>query len=189
MAEDLAAQGCVALVSFGLAGGLDPALASGTVVLPKTVHGPGGNGLGLDLAWRRRLADAIGKHLPVCTGDVAGVDAPLATVADKAALFARTGSVAVDMESHAVAEVAARCTLPCLVVRAIADPAGRRVPRWLDRVVATDGTPRLGRVMAGLAAHPADLPDLVRLATASSRGIASLRGVAALGGPRLLFLA
>lgn len=188
LAEELAEAGCTALISFGLAGGLDPALESGTLLLPRVVLTPDGRRYSTDAAWRQRLVEAIGDRLPRCAGAVAGVDAPLAASADKASLYEATGAAAVDMESHAVAEVAARRALPVLVVRAVADPAGESIPRWLDGVVAPDGRPRLGAVLAGVGGHPGDLTTLVRLALASRRAMTSLRRVAALVGSRFLYL-
>ncbi len=91
------------------------------------------------------------------------------------------------MESHAIAEVADRRSLPLLVVRAVADPADQHVPEWLEGIIAANGKPRMIAVIAGLVANAADLPTLVRLAGDARRGLATLRRVAALGGPRLGF--
>ena len=55
LAEDLLAAGARALVSYGVAGGLDPALGPGDVVLPETVVVPGGKALDADAPWRLRL--------------------------------------------------------------------------------------------------------------------------------------
>lgn len=188
LAEDLADGGCVALVSFGLAGGLDPAVASGTLLLPAAVIAPDGRAHPTDPGWRERLLALIGS---IGTGagaaEIAGVDAPLAEPTDKAALFGRTGAAGVDMESHAVAAVAQRRSIPLLVVRAVADPAGQRIPAWLDGIIAADGNPRVTALLAALATHPADLATLLRLAAGARRGLAALRGVAALGGSRLGF--
>lgn len=186
-AEDLADAGCAALVSFGLAGGLDPALCSGTPVVPASVLTSDGCRYPTDSAWRRRLLLVMGGGRHIGLGEITGVDAPLAGRADKAALFAATGALAVDMESHAVAEVAARRSLPFLIVRAVADPAGQHIPRWLDGIIAADGRPHLAALAGGLAAHPADLATLIRLGIASRRGLATLRRVAALGGSRFAF--
>ncbi len=187
LAEELADGGSAALVSFGLAGGLDPALRSGALLVPDRVVAPDGRRFAADASWRRRLLAAIVGDRKSCAGDVIGSDAPVGASADKAALFARTGAAAIDMESHAVAEVADRRSLPLLVVRAIADPADQRIPEWLDDIIAEDGKPRMTAVFAGLVANAADLPTLVRLAGDARRGLATLRRVAALGGPRLGF--
>jgi adenosylhomocysteine nucleosidase len=91
------------------------------------------------------------------------------------------------MESHAVAEVAHERGIPFLGIRAIADPAGRRLPTWLGGVIGEAGRPRLRMLVKGLAAHPGDVADLVRLAVDARRGMATLRRVAAGAGPLLAF--
>lgn len=186
LAVALVDGGCDAIVSFGLAGGLDPALAGGALCLPEAVLTPEGRRLGVDARWRTHLVEALGgAEVPACL--LAGRDAPVATPEEKAELFARHGAVAIDMESHVVAEVAHGRRVPLLVIRAIADAAGRRLPSWLGGVIGEGGRPRLGVLFAGLAAHPGDVADLVRLAGDARKGTATLRRVAAGAGPLLAF--
>lgn len=189
LAEALAADGCPALISFGLAGGLDPALASGALVVADRIVAPDGRTVVADVAWRHRLLAAIGGESGACAGAVIGCDEAVGTADAKAALFARTGAAAVDMESHAVAEVAERLSLPVLVVRAIADPADQRLPDWLGGVIGADGKPRLSAVVFGLAACPSDLATLIRLGRDARRGLRTLSRVAARSGPGLAFAA
>jgi nucleoside phosphorylase len=56
------------------------------------------------------------------------VDAVAATIEMKRRLAARTGSELVDMETFAVAEVAAAAGLPCAAVRVISDDARETLP-------------------------------------------------------------
>lgn len=58
-ARRLVARGATALASRGVAGGLDPGLRPGTVILPDTVIGSEGCGSGVDLEWRNRLQERI----------------------------------------------------------------------------------------------------------------------------------
>ncbi|MBL8660586.1 MAG: purine phosphorylase [Rhodospirillales bacterium] len=187
LAEALAADDCPALISFGLAGGLDPALASGTLVVADRIVAPDGRSFVADVAWRRRLLAATGGESGACAGAVIGCDEAVGTPDEKAALFARTDAAAVDMESHAVAEVAERRSLPLLVVRAIADPADQRIPNWLAGVIGADGRPRLTAVVFGLVACPSDLATLIRLGKDARRGLRTLSRVAARSGPGLAF--
>jgi adenosylhomocysteine nucleosidase len=152
-AERLVAGGAGALVSFGLAGGLDPALAAGVIVVPRAV-----------------LVDGV--HHETAPGLVGGIthdlivqtDRVLATVAQKRAVFAATGAVAVDLESGAVAQVAATHGLPFAVLRAICDPAGRDLPPAALAALDTAGAIGLLRVLTSLLRHPLQLPALLRLA-------------------------
>ena len=62
------------------------------------------------------------------------------SVEDKAALFERTGAVAVDMESAAIAEVAEQHGLPFLAVRVVVDSAGDVLPAAVTAAADTKAT-------------------------------------------------
>ena len=159
--ERLAAEGVSALISFGLAGGLDPALSAGTVLVPTAVLLDGER-------WEAdgALMDRLGGATP---GALYGGGEVVASAAAKAALFARTGAVAVDLESAAVARAARRHGLPFAVLRAVCDGAGRDLPR--AALMALDGAGRIGglRVAGAAASRPWELAGLVRLAGDAAR--------------------
>ena len=164
-ARRLAAAGARALVSWGMAGGLDPALAAGTLVLPGEIISPEGSSFTTAPEWHERVSAAIAAQHPVCSGRLLTCREPLGSVAAKALAFRETAAVAVDMESSAIAEVAAAERLPFLAVRAIVDGAADEVPTAAMRA-ATVGTGalRIGALLAALARTPAELPSLIRLA-------------------------
>jgi hopanoid-associated phosphorylase len=174
-------------VSFGLAGGLSPAVAPGDLILADAVVLPHGERIATDLAWRSRLSALIevAGRAPHQAA-VAGSDRLLATVAAKRALFAATGALAVDMESHAVAEVAHAAGRPFLVLRAIADPADQALPRTATVALGPGGEVRLLAVARALLERPAELPALLRLGRQSRRALAALRRVVLLAGPALV---
>ena len=184
LARGFVDRGVGGLVSFGLAGGLDPALAPGSLLLPELVLLPDGRSLPVDRAWRRRAA----ALLPLAgSAALAGSDRAIVDVADKASLRRTSGAAAVDMESHAVAAVAAAAGLPFLVIRAIADPAGRALPPAALAGLSPDGGTRPWAVLLALLHSPGQLPALVRLAGDSAAGFAALGRVGRLLGPRLAF--
>jgi hypothetical protein len=112
------------------------------------------------------------------SGAILGLDRMVLSTAEKAALHARTGAVAVDMESHRVAVAAAAAGLPVLAVRAIGDPAGRALPALAARALGEDGRPRIGPVVAGLLRRPGDLAALLRVRRDTEAALAALAGVA-----------
>lgn len=187
-AAELLAEGCDALVSCGFAGGLDPALRPGDVVIADAVVDARGALTATDAAWRQallaRLRDARSPRRCV-EGRLAGLDRPLLTVAEKAACAQALAACAVDMESAAVARAAAAARVPLLAVRVILDPAGRAIPGWLAATLDGRGKPLPGRLLAGLARHPGHLPALLRLARDERRAAAALGGVALDAGPHL----
>lgn len=150
-AETLVAQGVTGLVSFGLAGGLDPTLRPGAIVMPARVRAGA-------------AVFATSPLLGATKGDMLAGDRIIARAQEKQALFAATGAQALDLESGAVARVAARHGLPFAVLRAICDPAERDLPP--AALVALDQSGAIGllRVLASLARAPGQLPGLLALA-------------------------
>ena len=176
---------CRAVVSFGIAGGLDPALTPGTIVIATRVIASGKR-------WPSHVAIARhwGTHLqnslePVVLADIAGADAPLLAASDKSALRAATGAASVDMESHVAAEFAAARDLPFAAIRVVCDPAGRNLPPLAGKALRPDGRLAFAAIFASLARNPAQLAALPRLARDAAAAFASLSRVRAALGPGL----
>jgi adenosylhomocysteine nucleosidase len=180
MAERLAEDGATALISFGLAGGLDPSLEAGTMLVPdKVIHKGADYICDLDLCLSlRRDGLAVDSLL-------AG-DAVVGCTTEKGRLWRETGAAAVDLESGSVAEVAAARGLPFAVLRAICDTAERNLP--IAAIKALDETGRVAPMkMAGLLArHPLQIFGLIALGRDAAlgrraliRGAESLRRFAA----------
>jgi hopanoid-associated phosphorylase len=170
-----------ALLSFGMAGGLQPGTAPGRVVIPSEVVS-GKERFAADQDWTQRLR----ARLPESMGqNVAGVDAPVTSLPAKEALRASTGAAAVDMESHVVARAAARDRLPFAVLRAIADPAERALPDAAIAGMGHDGRADLRAVLWSLARNPAQLPSLLRIAADARRAMVALTRCKRVLGPCL----
>lgn len=182
-ARRLVAAGAAGLVSFGLAAGLDPALAPGTLLLPEAVLDPDGRRWPSSPAWRGALG-LSGEAAPL-----AGCETLLKTREDKARLRAASGAAAADMESHRLARVAAEAGLPLLVLRAVADPAGLALPPPAWDAIDAGGRSRGLRVAGRLLRAPRHLPALLELARAAGRAERALGGALAVAGRGLLRLA
>ncbi len=185
-ARRLAGGGVRTLLSWGIAGALDPALRPGTLVTPSQVVAPDGTLLALASAAAGSDprpppsggTDGEGAAAPRPVALLAGSEEVLLDPAAKAELRARTGAAAVDMESHRVAAAAAAAGLPCIAVRAISDPAERALPRLATDALDDRGRPRIGAVLAGLLRHPGDLPALLAAGRDSRAALAALRDAA-----------
>jgi adenosylhomocysteine nucleosidase len=144
-------SGAYALVSWGLAGGLDAALAPGTVVAPRRILRHDGEPLAVDAALHLGLA-ALADEFAFHHGDLLSVPAALESPADKRAAAAATRAVAVDMESAAIAAVAARARIPFLALRVVVDGADDALPRgaeqWIDAQGRTRTTAALRAAMS-----------------------------------------
>ena len=165
---DLVAQGVTGLVSFGLAGGLDPALSAGTVLVPRTLLVDGHGRMQADAALCAWLGGATPGPMLAGSAIVADADA-------KRLLHARTKAAAVDLESGAVARAAARHGLGFALLRVVCDPADRDLPpaalAALDRAGAIGALRVLGSVLHA----PGQIPALLRLARDAAAAQQALR--------------
>ncbi len=177
-------DGCNALVSFGVCGGLDPALKPGAIVIATKVVTNGKATYEPDVEWSQALYAVIEPHCDCVAAPVLGSSRIIAKKKEKRELFRITSAVAVDMESHEVAAVAGELGIPFLVIRAVADPARRRVPSAALYGIHEDGTINVEALLAALIIRPWQTPALIRLAWDSFSAQSALRRVASLTDPR-----
>ena len=158
--ESAVGEDCAGIISFGIAGGLDPRLHVGASVVASAVVG-GDDTLATDGRWTGylRLLFPDAHYVPIL-----GVEEPLADPASKAAAFKRTGAAVVDMESHLVADAARRIGVPFAAVRVVADPANRQVPRCALDAMRSDGSADALAVLRASARSPAVVPYLFAVA-------------------------
>lgn len=166
MARTLVDDGVTSLISFGLAGGLDPALPPATLILPETVSS-NGRSYRCDPELRALLE---GDSIPALMAAEAAVSA----AAEKQRLWRETGAGAVDLESGAVAEVAAEAGIPFAVMRAICDPATRDLPRSAVEGLDSSGRIAFARIARILALNPREIVGLAALARDAARARRSL---------------
>jgi hypothetical protein len=136
-ARDLVDQGATALASWGTAGGLDPGLGPGTVVIPSSVVVTDSIRYESNSGWHARLTSRLESVIRPETGPILHVERAIATPGQKRELHERFGVLAVDMESGAVARVAAQYRLPFIAVRVVLDGAGVRLP--MVALIGPDG--------------------------------------------------
>jgi len=189
---EAAVAGASLVLSCGVAGALDPALRAGDVVVGvlHTSRSPVHTGrfpcegrglaemarvaadsarlqqpslLGPGLRGGSALFEWLAQNLPDAhCGTVVGADSIIGSVAEKTALYADTGAIAVDMESHIAARVAARHNLPFAIIRTISDSADHALPPAALVGMKPDGGVALGAILASLARNPAQLRALIR---------------------------
>ncbi len=174
LAVELLRGGAKVLVSFGIAGGLDPALRSGDLVVATHVIAEAESWF-CSAPWSGRVA---GRLPDSRQGAVAGVATPVGGVAAKRALRDATGALAVDLESMAVARVARAAGAPFLVVRAVADTADQALPAVAATLVLADGRIAVGRALLAMAARPGLVSTFAAMALAQRRALAALASAA-----------
>jgi hopanoid-associated phosphorylase len=164
------------VISFGVAGGLDPSLKTGDVVVATEVMAGDTRWLaGLSLTEAQIASIALGRRR-VVRGLLAGVEELVAASACKAALHSETGAAAVDMESHIAAAYAAEAGIPFAALRVISDPAHRALPVVARRAIKPNGDLDLIQIMGSVVRNPRTLRALVSTGIDFNRALRSLRG-------------
>jgi len=133
-----------AIINTGFCGGLDPSLRVGDIVV-----------------WGKPPA-LLNLHFT--TGEIVTTDRVAVTAAEKGALRAKTGAVAVDMEASAVSQKAREWGVPFYCIRAVSDTAFDDMPLDFNRYRDAEGRfsrPRIA--LAALARPLRTIPALLRL--------------------------
>lgn len=166
--REAAARGCEALIaahrprlliSAGFCGGLHSSLNRNAITVAERIFAANGAALELD-----RATLAAFNLSPAVVGPWATVDRIVAKSAEKKSLGERTGAVACEMESFAVAEVGAARGVPCLAVRVVSDPVDEDLPGDLDPLMQPRSTAGMaGAVLGTLWRRPSSVKDLLRL--------------------------
>ena len=164
------------VISFGVAGGLDPALKSGDVVVATEVLAGDARWLA-GLTLNEALMESMGLDgRRIVRGRLAGAEQVVAARHLKEALHQETGAAAVDMESHIAAEYAANAGLPFAALRVVSDPAHRALPPVAMAAIKPNGDLDLRQIMRSVARNPRTLRDLVTTGIDFNRALRSLRG-------------
>ncbi len=179
-AELLVAAGVSGLLSWGVAGALDPELRAGDLLLPRQVIAPDGAGILTTPAWRERLAAKLAPERAPSTATLLTNPTAIETVADKATAWRATGAGAVDMETLAIGRIAIARELPFIAVRVIVDTATDLLPRVV-MAATRDGQVRMGPLLRELVGAPTQLGALIRLGQRYRLAKRTLAAVARVG--------
>lgn len=172
LAADLAKQGVTALISFGVCGGLDPALRAGDLIISERIAG---ETIAAPPEWAVDLRAALhAQGRVVKHGAMAGVDTPVTTSQAKDTLYEVSRACAVDMESVGVIRAAAAAGTPFLAIRAVIDDAHANLPRAVQNTMTPDGRTKIGAVIWGLARRPQDVRAVMRLGVGMRAAMAAL---------------
>ncbi len=169
------------VLALGFAGGLQPHLRPGHLVLAEKVSNAAGfdsdvprapHGWGPPRYVRERPI-AI-PTMTVVWGHLISVDRVLRGQKEKRAAGAALAADAVDMESAAIAAVAAANSIPTLCARAILDPCDLELPFDFGQIVTPDGQTRPFKALLTLGTRPSTWPSLAALRSAAGQAATAL---------------
>lgn len=135
------------VLTCGFAGGLNPALALGDVVISTDD----------DMLKEKLRAAGAKPSVFFCASRIA------TTAAEKQELRRTTGADAVEMESEAIHAVCRNRGIPCATVRVISDPAQVDLPLDFNLVSKSDLSLDYGKLLLAIAKSPGKIPALLRL--------------------------
>ena len=164
------------IVSFGVAGGLNPSLKSGDVVVASRIVTASARWSTEASLTENLVTLPTKRRRSIVSGVLAGVEEVVTGQVAKAALRATTGADAIDMESHIAARYAEYNGLPFAAVRVISDPAHRALPELTMSAIKPNGNVDMWKVMRGIARNPKSIPHLISTGRDFSRALKSLRG-------------
>jgi adenosylhomocysteine nucleosidase len=175
--DRLIAEGAEAILSFGLAGGLDPSIPPGALIIPEGVLLPESDGLKVletDRRWRNRLVNLLSSGSEVRENPLLCSFEPVLGVADKAKLHQDSEAGAVDMESALIARAAANRGVPFLALRAVSDCAGTAIPAAAAAAMTAGGRLNIWPIIVALATGQLNLLDLLHVGQQSQLATGNL---------------
>jgi adenosylhomocysteine nucleosidase len=174
------------LVVLGLGGGLSPALGIGSLFVAERVVDERGPAPAPDARWSEHLRRRTGAR----QATFFTASRPLATAASKRAAWRALGGdgpALVDLETAAVARVAASRGVPYAALRAVGDAAEDTLPLPFERFVDASGRIRRVALVAEALRRPRIVPGLLELhrrAAQCAERLADALGRAIEDGPR-----
>jgi len=181
-ALERAAAGARGILSYGLTGALADGLEIGDWIVADRLAGA------LDTATDPRWRDALAAALPGARiGGFFADGRMIDTVAEKRRLGVDHDALAVDMESHVAAEVAAQRGLPFAIARIVSDRVDHLLPHAITVSMRADGGVDAAAMAKSLARNPGQVADVARTMALFGKGFRLLGKGARRLGPRLQF--
>jgi len=165
-----------AVVSFGVAGGLAPALNPADIVVASAIKDASGAVYPADPQLLQQIESSLQTHNIIFHegGDFGSAAAVLDANA-KQSLGAQTNTQSVDMESQVAAAWAEANHLPFAMLRTISDPQPLTVPAIALTALNPDGSINYDAVMDDISKHPGDLQPLLQLSKDTQAALKQLQ--------------
>lgn len=150
-ARDAVRKGATALLSIGIAGGIAEAVHVGDIAIAETIIAEqSGESFPCSQSWVRALQQQLSDKSGVHSGRLLSVGDVLTTQQEKLTAAGRYHAIACDMESAAIAEVAASAGVHFAAIRVISDARADELPRGVADWVDDAGNARIAPVLKAL---------------------------------------
>ncbi len=146
------------ILSVGLSGALIPEMDIGHIVVGDSLIYESGNP---EISLRLDMSDDVEHGLHV--GKLCTADRIIRTREEKRELHAKTGAIAVDMESLAVAKVCKARSTGFMAIRAISDDLSEDLPPEVLAIFGPKGTIRAGALVGSILKRPSSVKDLWKI--------------------------
>ncbi len=177
-AEKLLDLNINALISWGVAGALDPTLESGDLIIANSIIS-GDKNNPTTAKWQKELlAFFSGKVQKALNADIYSSSEVCATIEDKKILFGKTNTIAVDMESAAITDTAMKNNLDFVVIRSIADKNDMPIPEAVLKYTDSLGNPIILKFIGSCLSKPGQIRELLILARCYKKAIKTLNNIA-----------
>lgn len=168
-ASYLISKGASLLISTGVAGGLDPLLEPGTIIVSNRVvevlNEKNFDGFKIENRFKSSpfRNSLMFQYNGYVNGTVLTVSKPLCLSREKEKARNITKAVTVDMESAGVADEAIRRDIPFYSVRAVCDPAYMDIPENIMNCIDSEGNVSFTRLARFLILNPFIIYRLIQM--------------------------
>lgn len=177
-AQKMIEYGFNALISWGTAGALAADIKPGALIIPETIISGEGKVHQTAKNWRTSVIKRL-KDCPtdIYLGQLSDSMYVLTKGSEKYRIRQQTDSLAVDMESAAIAEVARLNQAPFIVIRAISDSSTMSIPDSVTKFTGPYGEVRIFNLILSMLKRPADIRELLDLARGYRAAVNTLRWI------------
>ena len=177
-AELLVTEGATRLISWGCAAALVQTLKPGDFILADKLIDVDNKELMIDVIWHNHVKASLEALLTVNTGCLAHSNGIVSSINEKKQIHSKTGAVALDMESMAIAKVAFIHRMPVLAIRVIADPVSMNLPRAINHALNAQGEVVITKLLLFIMLRPSEIPGLIKLGLHFSAAKKTLKFIA-----------
>jgi len=165
-----------ALISWGIAGATCNSVNTGDLILAESVVCEYRERIyNASSDWYKKIIYHFDSSLSnILKGSVVSTNDICSTSEKKIELFKKTGALAIDMESAAMAEVAIDNNIDFIVIRAIADNASLNIPEALIKNIDGFGRVKIIKLIISCLLHPSQINQIFLLAISYKKALKSL---------------